>query len=91
MEAYDLLGGRAAGATGRRVKRQGLGLPSLFAPDLLLEELPFRDLLLAALNMQGHPASDPPLEFQRGTGAALQLEARALCSRNVNGNSNSEG
>jgi hypothetical protein len=50
------------------VKRQGLGLPSLFGPDLLLQELPLRDLLLAPLNMQTHPASDSPLEFQRRDG-----------------------
>jgi hypothetical protein len=41
------------------VKRKGLWLPSLFTSDLLLEELPLRDLLLAPLNMQAHP---PPAD-----------------------------
>jgi hypothetical protein len=40
----------------RRAKRQELRLPSLLAPDLFLEELPLRGLLLAPLNMQAHPA-----------------------------------
>jgi hypothetical protein len=43
METYDLPGGGLLGraATG---ERKGLRLPSLFASDLLLEELPLRDL-----------------------------------------------
>jgi hypothetical protein len=42
METYDLPGGGLLGraATG---ERKGLRLPSLFASDLLLEELPLRD------------------------------------------------
>ena len=39
------------------MKRKGLLLLSLFASDVLLEELPLRDLLLASL---AHPASDSP-------------------------------
>ena len=81
MEAYDPAPGGGLPDERRRVKRKGLRLPSLFAPDLLLEQLPLRDLLLAPLSMQAHPASDSPLEFQRGTGAeALQPECRALCN-----------
>ena len=55
MEAYDLAGEGCRGEL-RRVKRKGLRLPSLFASDLLLKELPLRDLLLAPFE---HAAESP--------------------------------
>ena len=88
MEAYDFRGEAAGRAA--TVEAPGASASVAIRPGPLLEELPLRDLLLAPLNMQAHPASDSPLEFQRGTEAALQSEARALCRRIVNGNSNSE-
>ena len=58
------------------MKRQELRLPSLFAPDLFLEELPLRDLLLAPLNMnmQAHPASDLHWNSREGRGPRFSLK-----------------
>jgi hypothetical protein len=71
------LPGEACRASGDG-KRTGLPPPSLFTSDLLLPPL----------NLQAHPASDSPLNFQRGRDGAEAL--RALCRRNVNDNSHSE-
>jgi hypothetical protein len=88
MEAYDLRGEAAGRAATGETQRASTSVAVRLGP--APRGVAFAGLAPGSLEHAGSSGLRPPLEFQRGTGAALQPEARALCRRNVNGNSNSE-